>query len=71
MGVLDSTLSPLFFGQLKNLHKASLVAFKQEMHDGMRGENYNFADIVKTARERCEKAFEEGGHDSTGRVFAV
>lgn len=63
ISVLDSTLSPLFFGQLKNLHKSSLVQFKQDMHDGMRGESYDFADIVKAARERCEKAFEEGGSE--------
>ena len=31
VAVLDSTLSPLFLGQLKNLHKACLVAFKNEM----------------------------------------
>lgn len=62
--MLDSTLSPLFFGQLKNLHKASLVQFKTEMHEGMRGENYNFAEIVQTARARCEKAFEEGAQEA-------
>jgi protein SEY1 len=64
VAVLDSTLSPLFFGQLKNLHKSCLVQFKREMHDGMRGENYNFAEIVKLARERCEKAFEEGASEA-------
>lgn len=64
VGVLDSTLTPLFVGQLKNLHKASLVQFKQEMQDGMRGDNYNFAEIVKAARERCEKVFEEGAKEA-------
>ncbi|KIP06964.1 hypothetical protein PHLGIDRAFT_90150 [Phlebiopsis gigantea 11061_1 CR5-6] len=64
IGVLDSTLSPLFFGQLKNLHKSSLVHFKQEMHEGMRGENYNFAEIVQQAKERCETAFEDGAKEA-------
>lgn len=64
IGVLDSTLSPLFLGQLKNLHKACLVQFKQEMHEGMRGESYNFADIVNAARERCEKRFEQGAREA-------
>lgn len=64
VAVLDSTLSPLFLGQLKNLHKAALVQFKQDMHDGMRGENYNFADIVQAARERCEKAFVDGASEA-------
>ncbi|EKM54659.1 uncharacterized protein PHACADRAFT_258654 [Phanerochaete carnosa HHB-10118-sp] len=64
VGVLDSTLSPLFLGQLKNMHKACLVQFKQEMHEGMRGENYNFAEIVGAARERCEKTFDEGAREA-------
>ena len=54
---LDSILSPLFLGQLKNLHKFCLVAFKKEMLDGMKGEEYNFAEVVKDARTRCEKRF--------------
>ena len=64
VGVLDSTLSPLFLGQLKNLHKQCLVQFKQEMHEGMRGESYNFAEIVSAARARCEKAFEQGASEA-------
>ena len=64
VGVLDSTLSPLFLGQLKNLHKACLVQFKTEMHEGMRGENYNFAEIVAAARERCEAAFDAGAREA-------
>ncbi|KAH9910461.1 root hair defective 3 GTP-binding protein [Fomitopsis serialis] len=64
VGVLDSTLSPLFLGQLKNLHKACLVAFKDEMHKGMRGEGYNFADIVTAARARCAKRFVEGATEA-------
>ncbi|GJE92681.1 root hair defective 3 GTP-binding protein [Phanerochaete sordida] len=64
VGVLDSTLSPLFLGQLKNLHKACLVQFKTDMHEGMRGENYNFAEIVAAARERCEAAFDAGAREA-------
>ena len=64
VAVLDSTLSPLFLGQLKNLHKACLVQFKTEMHEGMRGENYNFAEIVAAARERCEAAFDAGAREA-------
>ncbi len=64
VGVLDSTLSPLFFGQLKNLHKSCLVAYKKEMIDGMRGEGYNFAEVVAAARERLEKRFLEGAQEA-------
>ncbi|KAI0630433.1 root hair defective 3 GTP-binding protein [Trametes polyzona] len=64
IGVIDSTLSPLFFGQLKNLHKACLTKYKQEMLDGMKGEGYNFGDVVAAARERLEKRFLEGAKEA-------
>lgn len=64
VGVLDSTLSTLFLGQLKNLHKLCLVAFKQELLNGLRGETYDFADVVSKARERCEGTFSEGAKEA-------
>lgn len=57
LAVVDSVLSPLFLGQLKNLHKACLVAFKKEMLEGLRGENSNFADVVTAAKDKCEVSF--------------
>jgi protein SEY1 len=62
---LDSTLSPLFLGQLKNLHKSCLVQFKKEMLDGLKGEEYNFAEVVAKAKERCERWFKEGAEEAT------
>ena len=62
--VLDSTLSPLFLGQLKNLHKSCLVTFKKEMLDGLHGEDYDFANVFKRARERSERTFSEGGKEA-------
>ncbi|KAI0675379.1 root hair defective 3 GTP-binding protein [Trametes maxima] len=64
VGVIDSTLSPLFLGQLKNLHKAALAVYKQEMLEGVRGEGYNFADVVSAARARLEKRFLEGAKEA-------
>ncbi|KAI0829843.1 root hair defective 3 GTP-binding protein [Trametes gibbosa] len=64
VGVIDSTLSPLFLGQLKNLHKSSLGTYKKEMLDGMKGEGYNFADVVAAARARLEKRFLEGAKEA-------
>ncbi|KAF9024586.1 root hair defective 3 GTP-binding protein [Hymenopellis radicata] len=54
---LDSTLSPLFLGQLKNLHKLCLSSFKKELLDSLKGEEYNFAEVVKSARETWETKF--------------
>ena len=62
--MLDSTLSPLFLGQLKNLHKACLGNYKKEMLEGMRGEGYNFAEVVSAARSRLEKRFLEGAQEA-------
>ena len=57
---MDATLSPLFLGQLKNLHKTCLVTFKKELQDGLRGDGYSFADVVFEARQKCESTFSEG-----------
>jgi hypothetical protein len=62
--VVDNTLSPLFLGQLKNLHKQTLVAFKKELTDALRGDSYNFADVVGSARGKCEKAFLTGAKEA-------
>ncbi|KAJ7141334.1 RHD3/Sey1 [Mycena epipterygia] len=64
IAALDATLSPLFLGQLKNLHKTCLVAFKKEMLDGLHGEGYNFADVVSEARQRCLGRFETGAKEA-------
>lgn len=34
------------------------------MLEGMRGESYNFAEVVKAAKERCEKWFLEAGQEA-------
>ncbi|KAF8813868.1 root hair defective 3 GTP-binding protein [Phlegmacium glaucopus] len=64
IAALDATLSPLFLGQLKNLHKSCLVAFKREMLEGLRGEEYSFADVVGKARETCEGVFTTGAKEA-------
>ncbi|KAF8160733.1 RHD3/Sey1 [Crassisporium funariophilum] len=64
VATLDATLSPLFLGQLKNLHKSCLVAFKKEMLDGLRGEGYSFAGVVANARKRCEDTFTTGAKEA-------
>ncbi|KAF7321941.1 Protein SEY1 [Mycena kentingensis (nom. inval.)] len=64
VAALDAVLTPLFLGQLKNLHKSCLVAFKKEMLDGLHGEGYNFADVVSKARERCLGRFETAAKEA-------
>ena len=64
VAALDSNLSPLFLGQLKNLHKSCLVAFKQELLEGLHGDDYSFADVVTKARETCEGVFTTGAKEA-------
>ncbi|KAI5118453.1 hypothetical protein M0805_006272 [Coniferiporia weirii] len=64
LNVVDSVLSPLFLGQLKNLHKSALLTFKKEMVEGMRVEGYNFADVCLEAEGRCEKCFVDGAEEA-------
>lgn len=60
---MESNLSPLFLGQLKNLHKLCLVSFKREMLEAMRGESYNFAEIVSGGRSKFEQSFLTGAKE--------
>jgi hypothetical protein len=57
-------LSPLFLGQLKNLHKAVLVSFKAETVAGLKVDGYNFADVVSEARAGAETRFSDGARES-------
>ena len=57
---LESILSPLFLGQLKNLHKLCLVQFKKALLEGLKGEEYDFGDVVMKARGKWEGRFENG-----------
>ena len=61
---IDATLSPLFLGQLKNLHKSCLSTFKQDILSGLKGDDYDFAVVVSKARTKCEQRFTEGAKEA-------
>lgn len=61
---LESTLSPLFLGQLKNLHKLCLIQFKKALLEGLKGEEYDFGDVVLKARGKWEGRFEDGARET-------
>jgi hypothetical protein len=63
--VLESTLSPRFLGQLKNLHKVCLVAFKKAMLDGVGREGYDFGEVSAKARVSCEEKFRAIAQEAT------
>ncbi|KZP11506.1 RHD3-domain-containing protein [Athelia psychrophila] len=53
-----------FLGQLKLLRKSCLVQFRKEMLDGLKGENYRFANVEAKARERCETRFKTSAQEA-------
>ena len=57
-------MSPLFLGQLKNLHKEVLTTFRQELKEELRGEGYHFGEVVTKARERLESRFRTGAEEA-------
>lgn len=57
---LHASLSPLFLGQLKNLHKQVLVSFRTTVLEGVKGDGYDFGVIVKDTRKKNESAFVSG-----------
>ncbi|KAN0091284.1 RHD3/Sey1 [Tylopilus felleus] len=63
---ITSALSPLFVGQLKNLHKSCLSAFKSALHATLSGDgtDYNFGDVVGKATNECETRFQAGGKEA-------
>ncbi|CED85425.1 root hair defective 3 gtp-binding protein [Phaffia rhodozyma] len=60
---LDSSLSPLFLGHVKNLHKVVVRDFKQGIEEALKGKEYDFGAVVQTSRERAENTFREGAEE--------
>jgi hypothetical protein len=58
LAITSSELSPLFLGQVKNLHKACVSEFKAELQATISGgKDYDFAQVVSEAREKWEAWF--------------
>lgn len=56
---LDSSLSPLFLGQLKNLHKNGVLRFRTEIADELKGDGYDFAEVTARIRDSVRNEFVE------------
>ncbi|KAH9959735.1 RHD3/Sey1 [Lactifluus volemus] len=63
IGRLDSTLSPLFLGQLRNLHQSALAFMKAEIDDDFNIAGFNFANIRKI-RARAVDLFIDGAREA-------
>lgn len=63
---MNVSLSPLFLSQLKNLHKVIVRDFKASILARLKGEGYDFAEVVKTTRAKAEGDFrKEADGEST------
>ena len=60
LATLHASLSPLFLGQLKNLHKTSTATFSKEITAGLKEHGYDFAEVVEQAKARAKDTFLRG-----------
>ncbi len=57
---LHASLSPLFLGQLKNLHKTVAARFAKDLNAGLKEPGYDFAEVVQRGTGQARVAFVEG-----------
>lgn len=50
---LNTALLPLFLGQLRNLHKILIALFKKAIVDRLRGDSYDFGQVVSDERKKA------------------
>jgi hypothetical protein len=55
--MMHASLSSLFVGQLKNLHKVVVRDFRTTVLDGLKRDGYDFAGLVNGARAKAESDF--------------
>ncbi|CAJ0763376.1 5849_t:CDS:2, partial [Entrophospora sp. SA101] len=53
----NSQLHVFFTGQLKNLSKRAVTIFNSIIHEKLKGEGYDFAEVVSNAREQVIDQF--------------
>lgn len=65
VAAVDSALSPLYLGQLKNLHKQAVVKFREDVTTAIKGgDSYDFGAVVRGAKEAAERGFIEGAGEA-------
>jgi hypothetical protein len=59
LATLHSSLSPLFLGQLKNLHKTVATRYAKDLTSGLKEPGYDFAEVVKKGTNKARSTFLE------------
>ncbi|KGB78728.1 protein SEY1 [Cryptococcus deuterogattii 99/473] len=60
---LHASLSPLFLGQLKNLHKIETAKFSRDIVAGVKEPGYDFAVVVEEGKKRARERFLTGAKE--------
>jgi len=60
LATLHSSISPLFLGQVKNLHKTVTHRYMKDLAAGLKEPGYDFAHVVTEATQKAIDAFIEG-----------
>lgn len=60
LAVLHASLSPLFLGQVKNLHKIVAADFSKSITAGLKAPGYDFSVVVNKGKEGARERFLAG-----------
>ncbi|ODN80608.1 protein SEY1 [Cryptococcus amylolentus CBS 6039] len=60
---LHASLSPLFLGQLKNVHKTETARFSKDIVKGVKEPGYDFREVVEEGKLRARERFLEGARE--------
>ena len=69
LSTLHSSLSPLFLGQLKNLHKTVAAQFAKDLANGLKQPGYDFAEVVQRGSRVARESFLESAKGDLGRTI--
>ncbi|WVO15942.1 protein SEY1 [Cryptococcus depauperatus] len=62
---LHSSLSPIYLGQLKNMHKAETAKFSKDIVAGVKEPGYDFGDVVRKSKANAKERFSKGAEELT------
>jgi protein SEY1 len=57
LATLNTSLSPLVLGQLKNLHKRGVATFRSSLLAKLKGDSYDFGAVVVQVSNQVEDDF--------------
>ena len=69
MAKMNSDLSPLFMGQLANLHKVIIRDFKAAVAAGLKHDGYDFAALISESRSAALNRFKKGADGAPLLLF--